>query len=59
MVQEEKVRRVIAAAVHFAHETEMQVVAEFVSTPEIAQTLERLGVDYLQGYAIGKPISLP
>ena len=59
VVQEEKVRRVIAAAVHFAHETEMQVVAEFVSTPEIAQTLERLGVDYLQGYAIGKPISLP
>jgi len=59
VVREDKVRRVVAAVVHFAHETEMQVVAEFVSTPELARCLTELGVDFLQGYAVGKPVPLP
>lgn len=35
------------------------VVAEFVETKEIAEKLESLGVDELQGYFFGKPTSIP
>lgn len=30
-------------------------VAEFVETPQQAEVLTRVGIDYLQGYGIGKP----
>jgi len=33
----------------------MKVVAEFVESEEVAAALRKLGVDYLQGYAIGMP----
>lgn len=38
-----------------AKELNIQTVAEFVEDEEIAQTLKEMGVDYLQGYHIGKP----
>ncbi len=34
----------------------MEIVAEFVENEEIAQKLTEMGVDWLQGYHIGKPI---
>ena len=33
-------------------------VAEFVEGPQQAEVLTRLGIDYLQGYGIGKPLPL-
>jgi EAL domain-containing protein (putative c-di-GMP-specific phosphodiesterase class I) len=33
----------------------IETVAEYVETEEIAQAVKRLGVDYAQGYAYGKP----
>jgi EAL domain-containing protein (putative c-di-GMP-specific phosphodiesterase class I) len=33
-----------------------QVIAEFVETPEILEELRAIGVDYVQGYAIGRPV---
>ncbi|MCC6707220.1 MAG: EAL domain-containing protein [Gammaproteobacteria bacterium] len=33
-------------------------VAEFVEGPQQAEVLTRLGIDYLQGYGIGKPVPL-
>ncbi|PSB30285.1 bifunctional diguanylate cyclase/phosphodiesterase [Chlorogloea sp. CCALA 695] len=36
----------------------IQTIAEFVETEEIYQKLQSLGVDYAQGYAIGKPCAL-
>jgi len=36
----------------------MQVVAEYVETPEIRQAALSLGIDYLQGYEIGQPVPL-
>lgn len=34
----------------------MEIVAEFVENEEIAQLLTEMGIDWLQGYHIGKPI---
>ncbi len=36
----------------------MQVVAEYVESPEIRQAVIALGIDYLQGYDIGVPVPL-
>lgn len=36
----------------------MQVVAEYVETEEIRSAVISLGIDYLQGYLIGKPLPL-
>jgi EAL domain-containing protein (putative c-di-GMP-specific phosphodiesterase class I) len=33
----------------------MDTVAEYVETEEIAEAVRKLGVDYAQGYAYGKP----
>ena len=40
------------------HSLGMQVVAKFVPTHEILEALRELGVDYVQGYAIHKPMPL-
>jgi EAL domain-containing protein (putative c-di-GMP-specific phosphodiesterase class I)/GGDEF domain-containing protein len=39
----------------FAQGFGLETVAEFVETGEIAKTLMDMGVDYLQGYYLGKP----
>ncbi len=36
----------------------METVAEFTETLDIAQALREIGVDYVQGYAIGRPARL-
>ncbi|HHP0433419.1 TPA: EAL domain-containing protein, partial [Klebsiella pneumoniae] len=36
----------------------MQVVAEYVESPEIRQAVITLGIDYMQGYDIGVPVPL-
>ena len=38
------------------HRLEMQLVAEGVETQEQAEVLEKMGVEYLQGYFYSKPI---
>jgi len=37
----------------------MKVIAEFVESREILDALKLIGVDYAQGYAIGKPAPFP
>lgn len=41
-----------------AHALNKKTVAEFVENQEILDKLEEIGVDYAQGYFIGKPIPL-
>ena len=36
----------------------MKTIAEFVENDEILQRLMGIGVDYIQGYGIGKPVPL-
>lgn len=38
-----------------AHELNIKTVAEYVEDEEIVTTLQEMGVDYLQGFHIGKP----
>ena len=51
-------RLMVETIVKLAQQLEIETVAEFVSTQEIYETVKELGVDWAQGYWLGKPISL-
>lgn len=40
------------------HAVGMQTIAEFVETDDVLKMLKQLGVDYVQGYRISKPVVL-
>lgn len=46
--------QIVASICHSANE-EMRVVAEYVENEEIREAVLSLGIDYMQGYLIGKP----
>lgn len=48
----------VKSIIEMAKIKKMKVVAEYVETPEQREKLLELGVDYLQGYLIGKPLPL-
>lgn len=48
-------RAMVEAIVHIAGVMGKSTVAEFVESNEILKALREIGVDYAQGYAIGKP----
>ena len=48
-------RAMVEMIVHVAKVTDKSTVAEFVESEEILAALREIGVDYAQGYAIGKP----
>ena len=50
---------VVAGIVELARGFEVNTVAEFVENEAIADAVRKLGVDYAQGYAFGKPEPLP
>lgn len=47
----------VKSIINMAKAFELKVVAEFVESKEILETLENINVDYAQGYYIGKPSS--
>jgi EAL domain-containing protein (putative c-di-GMP-specific phosphodiesterase class I) len=48
----------VAAITQVAKVMELQTVAEYVESKETQQLVKKLGVDFAQGHAIGKPFSL-
>nr|MCH9814208.1 bifunctional diguanylate cyclase/phosphodiesterase [Campylobacterota bacterium] len=48
---------VTRSIISFAKELGIKTIAEFVSTEAVFKKVKRLGVDYAQGYHIGKPSS--
>jgi EAL domain-containing protein (putative c-di-GMP-specific phosphodiesterase class I) len=48
-------RAMVEMIVYIAKVTGKRTVAEFVESEEIIEALREIGVDYAQGYAIGKP----
>ena len=47
--------QIVASICHLARMKRMLVVAEYVETEEIRSAAIALGIDYLQGFLIGKP----
>ena len=41
-----------------AHSLGIKTVAEYVENQDILKVISELGVDYAQGYGIGKPVPL-
>ncbi len=54
--ENEKAKYVLQAATDMIQGLGLKVVAEGVETAEQLQKLERLGIDYIQGYYFSKPI---
>ena len=48
----------VAAITQVARVMELETVAEYVESDEIRNAIEKLGVDFAQGHAIGKPAPL-
>ena len=48
----------MATICHHARKNKKQVEAEYVETEEIRSAVHALGIDYVQGYLIGKPVAL-
>ena len=55
VIQDEKMRILIETVVKMAHSLDMEVIAEFVSSRQIFNFVKKLGVDYAQGYYVGRP----
>ncbi len=51
-------RSIVKAIANFAHNIDIQVIAEFVENEHIVQILQKLGIRYAQGYYFSKPIDL-
>ncbi len=58
MVTDSSSYAMVKSITEIAHYMDKKVVAEYVESNEIIMSLRGLGVDYGQGYAIGKPIPL-
>jgi EAL domain-containing protein (putative c-di-GMP-specific phosphodiesterase class I) len=52
---DEKMGILVKTVVEMAHSLRMKVIAEFVSEKDIFDIVKKLGVDYAQGYFVGKP----
>ena len=50
--------QIVASICHLARMKKMLVVAEYVETEEIRSAVHALGIDYVQGSLIGKPVDL-
>jgi len=48
----------VAAITQVAKVMNLETVAEYVESPETMKLVKKLGVDYAQGHAVGKPIKL-
>lgn len=52
-------QKIVANITSYAHERGMKLVAEGIETKEEAKTVISMGIDYLQGYLVGKPTLHP
>jgi diguanylate cyclase (GGDEF)-like protein len=58
VLRDPKAESTIHAIAQLARAMQLTTVAEYVETDEIRQRVAHLGVDYAQGFAIGRPIPL-
>ncbi|MFO7831331.1 MAG: EAL domain-containing protein, partial [Desulfuromonadaceae bacterium] len=55
--EDEKTRNLVKLLIDYAHSEGMEVIAEFVSSAEIFDTIRAMECDYAQGYYFGAPIA--
>ena len=48
-------KKITRTIIQFAHSLDIETIAEFVEDKESLAILEEMGVDFIQGYYIGKP----
>ena len=48
-------KKITKTIINFAANLELQTIAEYVENKEALELLKEMGVDYIQGYYIGKP----
>lgn len=51
----EEMRIIAKTIVSFARELHIKTIAEFVHSPEVLECVKEIGIDYAQGFFIGKP----
>jgi predicted signal transduction protein with EAL and GGDEF domain len=56
VLKDERAESMVRAIAQLARSMSITTVAEYVETPEIGARVASLGVDYGQGFAIGRPI---
>jgi EAL domain-containing protein (putative c-di-GMP-specific phosphodiesterase class I) len=54
---DESSRVIVKTIVNFASNLGLKTIAEFVEDRDSLELLEKMGVDFIQGYYIGKPSS--
>ncbi len=59
LLREEEARHVVRAIIGVARQFEMKTIAEGVEDQATLDELRRIGVDYAQGFWIGRPAPLP
>jgi len=52
---DENSKKVTKTIINFAHDLELKTIAEYVEDKESLELLTEMGIDYIQGYYIGKP----
>ena len=58
MIVDSRAESMVRSIAQLAHSMSMSTVAEYVETREIGARVALLGVDYGQGFAIGRPTPL-
>jgi diguanylate cyclase (GGDEF)-like protein/PAS domain S-box-containing protein len=51
-------RALVSSINHLGHVLGLKTIAEWAETPELTGILREIGVDYAQGFAVGKPFRL-
>ncbi|MGE5154611.1 MAG: EAL domain-containing protein, partial [Bdellovibrio bacteriovorus] len=51
-------RALVESINHIGHVLGLQTIAEWAETPAVVESLRGMGVDYAQGYGVGRPIAL-
>ena len=56
ILENKKSRIIVDAIIEVCKESDIKIIAEFVTNQEVYDYLKERGVDYAQGYFIGKPL---
>jgi len=55
ILNDKKIYILVKSIIDLAHDIDIEVIAEFISSKELYNALSELGVDAMQGYYLGKP----